>query len=601
MLPTTDTTAPAARVAAVAPPVGSRRVCGLRRRAGRSVLAAEAVPVYHATAGPVAGPVGVGEQPPFGLPVLAELPALAGVLVELDRADRAALRAVVELARVLDDDTIATVSGVGVEQWIAIVVRHTRLDRRLLLGTARLLCRLPSLARAAEQGTISWTQLRGLALLLREVPGVLDGQVEGLLERLLPHLEGTDPDLLLERVRRAIVEWQAQLAPDPDPGPASNQLVLQPRLDGTGGRLYGELDTLGLAIIDDATAPTRTQLDHPGGIRGARADNLLTRLTHTCPDPDPDGHPDHPDHHTDPDHPDPDHDGDDHDRHDRDRDGDGDRDGGGHTGHDHDRHDRAHDGDGDRDGDGGDPTGRACGAVGRWSGGVGPLPAVKLLLRCELADLLDATRTPVDVLTRLAGGSLRLHSVAARRLLEARGAQLRTVVVDDGQVVGVGRATRIPPGRLRDIALAVHDTCTGPLCDRPARTAELDHARPWHPPRPDQPGGRTDADNLGPLCAATNKDKERAGWQAHQHPDGRRRWTHPRSGLSLTTTPTTWNPPDPDPPDPDPPDPDRPPDGRTSGRRHPPRDPDPPPRDRPSRDPDRPPDPGPPPDPSLPF
>jgi hypothetical protein len=100
-------------------------------------------------------------------------------------------------------------------------------------------------------------------------------------------------------------------------------------------------------------------------------------------------------------------------------------------------------------------------------------------------DLLDATRAPVDVLTRLSGGSLRLDSVAARRLLEARGAHLRTVVVDEGHVVGVGRATRLPPAWLRDIALAVHDTCTAPLCVRPARSGRARPRPPLasHPPR----------------------------------------------------------------------------------------------------------------------
>jgi hypothetical protein len=173
------------------------------------------------------------------------------------------------------------------------------------------------------------------------------------------------------------------------------------------------------------------------------------------------------------------------------------------------------------------------------------LPGVKLLLRCDYTDLLDATRTPLDLLTRLVGGSLRLTSAAARRLLDQRGVELRTIIVDHGQVLGVGRASRVPPGWLRDATLAVHSTCTGPLCDRPALGADLDHARPWQPTHPHQLPGGTDVDNLGPLCAATNRAKERAGWRAHQHRDGRRTWTHPRTGLTITSLPTTWRPPPP--------------------------------------------------------
>jgi hypothetical protein len=65
---------------------------------------------------------------PSGLPVLAELPELAGVLERLDTADRALLDAVVGLARLLEHDEVATTSGVSVETWIASVTRHTRSD-----------------------------------------------------------------------------------------------------------------------------------------------------------------------------------------------------------------------------------------------------------------------------------------------------------------------------------------------------------------------------------------------------------------------------------------------------------------------------------------
>jgi hypothetical protein len=186
-----------------------------------------------------------------------------------------------------------------------------------------------------------------------------------------------------------------------------------------------------------------------------------------------------------------------------------------------------------QDGDDGDPTADLTGA----------LPPVQLLVRVELAALLDQAATPAQLLTRLVGGRLRLTAAATRQLVAARGASLRTLVIDHGTVIGVGRRTRIPPGWLVDATRAVHDTCTGPLCDRPARSADLDHATPWHPTRPDTPAGRTDLDNLGPLCATTNRTKEAGGWHATQTPDGRRTWTHRRTGLTVTTIPTTWRPP----------------------------------------------------------
>jgi hypothetical protein len=215
----------------------------------------------------------------------------------------------------------------------------------------------------------------------------------------------------------------------------------------------------------------------------------------------------------------------------------------------------------------------------------GLLPPIKLLARVQLETLGSL---PADLLTQLTGGHLKLSSAAARWLLDERGVELRLVVIDQGEVVGVGRQTRQPPGWMADAILAVHDTCTGPLCDRPARGADLDHARPWWPLGPDDPFGLTDIANVGPLCDATNRDKEKAGWKVTQTGDGRRTWTHPRTGLNITTVPTTWRPPGTDPP-------------HHGPRRTPPRN-GPPSGDGPTQGPPpRPPEPPPEPDDDVPF
>jgi hypothetical protein len=439
-------------------------------------------------------------EAPFGLPVLAELPELAAVLGDLRIADRATLRAVAGVADLLADDEVVRVTGVPVEEWVAIVALQTRMDRRFLLRAARLLDRFATLRSAVERVQISWPQLRGLALALRHAPPELDTRLDAFLAELLPHLDGADPDAIVKRIERAIVEWRAELEP-PDEEPSERSIMhVQPRLDRTGGRFSGELDAVGLAIVDDATSPRRDQLDHPGGVGGARADNLLARLTHTCSPTD--------------------------------------------TGP----------GTGGRGEVGAtdlelivpaatDPGATDVEATDPPPPTSGPPAPVRLLLRWDLDALLDRTRTPADLLTRLIGGSLQLTAAAARRLLDERGAEVRAVVVDGGEVVGVGRAARMAPGWLREAALAVHDTCTGPLCERPARGADLDHANPWWPAGPGAAGGTTDIRNLGPLCAATNREKERAGWRAEQRADGRRTWTHPRSGLTITSVPATWRPP----------------------------------------------------------
>jgi hypothetical protein len=525
---------------------------------------------------------------PFGLPVLAQVPRLAAALEAIDGAERRMLDAVVVVAELLADDEVAHTTGVPVEHWLAIVCRQTRMDRRLLLRLARLLGRFPALAAGVRDGRVSFAQLRGLGIVLRQAPSVIDLDLDDLLVLLLDELGGADPDVLIDQVRRAIVELVTPVTAE-ECDRVSNSLWLQPNLNRTGGRFGGELDTLGMAIVDETTAPRRDQRDHPGGLRGARADNLLARLVNPdAPDlrnaagHDPDGHAGHepgrnaghepgrnaghdPGRNAGHDDPDADDTGDP---------GTGTPAGDGGQGS------EATSGDDDHGADAAGRGGRDRGAGGRlpWrvqAGGL--LPPVKLLVRVQLETL---GALPADVLTRLTGGHLKLSSQAATWLLDRQGVQLRTVVIDQGEVVGVGRQTRVPPGWMADVVAAVHDTCTAPLCDRPARAGQLDHAQPWWPTGPDEAFGTTDVTNVGPLCDSTNKDKERSGWKVHQTGDGRRTWTHARTGLSITTVPGTWRPtgwepihqhrpdgppPDPgsrpggtDPPDPDPPDPDVP-------------------------------------------
>jgi hypothetical protein len=136
-----------------------------------------------------------------------------------------------------------------------------------------------------------------------------------------------------------------------------------------------------------------------------------------------------------------------------------------------------------------------------------------------------------------------LNAAAARRLIDQRGADLRTTILDDtGQVVGIGRRHRVPPGWLTDGLLALHDTCSEPGCTTAALSCQTDHARPWHPARPGDLPGRTDVDNLAPLCTSANRTKETDGWTCTQTADGTRTWRHQRSGLTATTIPTGTRP-----------------------------------------------------------
>lgn len=441
--------------------------------------------------------------PPFGLPVLAELPALATVLDQLTVAGTALLDAVAGLADLLDSDAVEQTTGVGVEHWLAAVATQTRMDRRLLLRACRLLRRLPTLATAVRHHRISFAQLRGLTIGLRNARKELDTQLDELLAVVLDdldRLDRPDPDVLVRHMVDALDELDADdLAARERQATTGRFLALQPRLDGTGGRLIAECDAAATALIDAATAPSPAAVDAAGSYGAARLDLLLARLassgdaggSETTAVADPTT-------------------------------------GGGTAAV-------------------ADPTtgdGLSCAEAesGQPTPWIQQLPAPQLLLRLPFDALLD-DRIPADLLTRLTGGRLRMTAAAARRLADHAGAQLRTIVIDDtGTVLGVGRASRQPPGWLSDALAAMHDTCTGPGCDRPARGAQLDHAVPWWPTGPQALAGTTDLDNLGPLCAATNRAKESAGWQVSQRRSGTRTWTHPRSGLTTTTVSGTWRP-----------------------------------------------------------
>jgi hypothetical protein len=420
---------------------------------------------------------------PFGFPVLAELPELAAVLSDLREVDRLLARVVDTLIVLQDDGEVERVTGVAIEHWMSIVAGRTGSDVRMLRCAVRACRRLPSLYGAFSSGRISWAQTRAVALRTDKVSMLDDHALDGAVADAVEACEGSDPDALARMVGWAI----SALVPvsDAEDTPAGREgfLALQPRLDGSGGTAYAELDGVSFALLDAATAsagplqvaPTRDRFGGPTDPESAaeasrvsgrqRLANLIDHLTGARID-GPDG--------------------------------------------------ASSDGDGDA---------RSV---------PGPVQ-VNLLLRAELDTLTGRSGLPAQLLTTLAGGAMHVNATAARKLAE-QAPSLRLVLTDGGEVVGVGRRTKKPPRWLWEAMLAVHDTCSAPGCVRPALTAQFDHAVTW------EAGGATDAANGAPLCGHDNLHKEREGWRAAGRADGTRRWHHPRSGLTVKTHPATRRP-----------------------------------------------------------
>lgn len=466
--------------------------------------------------------------PPFGLPVLAEIPGLATVLEQLREADRLIARALEGILLLQDHADVAAVTGVSLETWVATIARRTRSDTRMLLAAAEMIRRLPSLRAGFQEGRLSWAQVRTVALKTRPLPRSLDDRIDQAIADALEGAGGTEPDAVTR-----IISWSlAALQPTTHERTERREqerefLGMQPRLDGSGGRLWGEFGAVSWAVIDaalnlpearrshdddveDAAASTRA-LSGPGGLASGR--RRAARLVEALELGLAGGTDDHHEASSDP------------------------RRGGDQEAGD----DRQH----AAEGTNGAPT--PARATSRPTGS-----RPQLLLRADLDTLLDRDQTPGTLLTSVLGGHVRVTASTARRLLDERGADLRTVILDrSGGVVGVGRRVRLAPGWLRDATLALHDTCSAPGCSAPARTSDLDHARPWVAARPDDQPGSTDVAELAPLCEKHNHRKERDGWTVRQTTDGRRIWTHQRSGLVTRTVPSTWRPQAGTPPGPD--------------------------------------------------
>ncbi|WP_157041926.1 HNH endonuclease signature motif containing protein [Nitriliruptor alkaliphilus] len=355
-------------------------------------------------------------DPPFGLPVLAEVPELAGLLQLAVDTERMTAR-LVEAILVLEDAGVApAATGVGLEQWLAIVGRSTRSDRRMLTCAANVCRRLPSLRAAFAAGEVSWSQVRAVALKVERSPRHLDDRLDAALARAIDGAAGADPDALANVVSWAVTDLQSEDAGEQEPAVPDDVMVLQPRLDGSGGRFHGDFGPVGFAALDTVTDPgpigvaTRNRFgDRPGPDQVAA--NRLTagkararKLIDLC---------------------------------------------------------------------------RRGGPTDDTAGQAGAVRPPTLIMRAELDTLLGDDRLSAQLLTTLAGGVMHVDAATARRLVDEHGTDLRLVLLEDGKVVGVGTKTRRPPGWLADATLAVHDTCTEPgNCPVAARVCDLDHAAP---------------------------------------------------------------------------------------------------------------------------
>ena len=370
---------------------------------------------------PAAGPCccgrcSLGEGPPFGLPMLAEVPELAGLLEDLTAVDRLLVRIIDTLILAEDTSLSEAATGLPVERWLAGLAGRTRSDRMMLQTAAQACRRLPGIHGEFRAGRLSWAQLRAIALRIQRLPREHDQDIDDELVRAVG-LAGArpDPDSLLHVISQVLDAHQRPAGDGqrPEGAPEVDFLAMQPRLDGSGGTLYGDFGPQGFAAIDNRLAPDTPETGSRDGfgqdadgdraeatgrqLARSRAAKLIELCTHT------------------------------------------DNEDGEHV----------------------------------------PVPA-SYVVRLDVETLLRlAPDKAARLLTTTTGGTMWLDAETARRLAETHGTTLRLVVHDQGRVVGVGRKTGKVPGWLAEATLALHDTCTAPGCKVAARVCDTDHATPW--------------------------------------------------------------------------------------------------------------------------
>jgi hypothetical protein len=463
--------------------------------------------------------------------VLVDGPAATcDLLVEmidtLRSIDRLTAKATELLERAQLTGEVEEQTGLPVEVWLSGAGRRTSSDRRMLTTVAELRSKLPTLAEAFDDGKVSWAQVRAVVCACVKLPGHLLAAIDDALAREIEVLADADPDALVHVVSRAV----ASVEPGPGAEDAARDvrerfLAIQPRLDGSGGSLYGEADAYGLAVLTEAldagTPPPKGRVRDQVGQRQAddarrlrhnltqgrrRMDALIAMAEDSLFSGAQPGR----------------------------------KVTTGHGEHD------AQATDGARSTDRSDIEDDVCCRHRAEATRSGKAHAPKLLLTMSYEAFMGLSDEPADLLTTLTGGRLKVAADTARRICDRAGAHLRTIVLEEtGQVLGVGRRSYRPPGWLRDAALVRDQTCRAPHCLTAARLCDLDHADPWaadvRAPDGRAVGGPTDLVNLAHVCRTDHGAKDRDGWHVYGFPDGDRsgihRWFHRRTGLTIDTVP----------------------------------------------------------------
>jgi hypothetical protein len=372
------------------------------------------------------------------------------------------------------DDLAEVTGGMSLHVWLQHEGRCTHAEARDLLAAADVLVHMPATVAGLCDRWLSWPQTIAIAKAAKQGPRTARVELDALVADAMTTHADWEPDALVHDVWQWIDAHQpTRLQRQQQAADRGEFVTLTPRLWG-GGTLFGELGTVSFATVAEALdAPLGPPVTPPDDLDDDDAVDealdaleaqretltrhhgrrLARQLVSLC------------------------------------------------------EHALA----GHRSSD----TGAAGEQLGRWHRHErqGRLPAAAAAAGHHRADaLLDQDATPGWLLHTLAGGRMKIATHTLQQLVNQRGADLRSIVLDDtGQIVGVGRRTHIPPDWLREAIWARDTAVRDPDGTTPVRRADLDHIDPW-------PAGPTDVANLQPHRADAGITTRPQALDGHPHP-----------------------------------------------------------------------------------
>jgi hypothetical protein len=212
--------------------------------------------------------------------------AVDTLITTLRAADALTAIATALLARLAPRGEIERATGLPTAMLLGLAARRPRWEAGALIEAAGALRAMPATAEAFARGALSWAQVRAIVRSVKHLDAAGRAAVDGIVGSELDRHPDAEPEYVLDQVDDEV----ARLRPDresrrEDRVIERSFLSIQPRLDGQGGSLYGEVDGQGFATIleavdvaaprpadpDDVDAPSRAQQRMEGLVAACEA------------------------------------------------------------------------------------------------------------------------------------------------------------------------------------------------------------------------------------------------------------------------------------------------------------------------------------------